>query len=79
MRSPRLIDGEKVRRLRYLAGPPKLTQAEVAARVRISKAYLSDIETGRRTGERHPLLAEWLAEALGVDVEEILLPVAAGQ
>lgn len=74
----RAIDGQKVRRLRYRTRP-KLTQRQLAARAGISAPYVSDLERGRRTGERHPLLAEWLADALGVDVEEILRPAAAGQ
>src|SRR2546423_10521276 len=53
--------GERVRRLRNERG---LTQTELAA-ARVSKEYISQIETGK-TRPTHRML-EWLAERLGVD------------
>jgi tetratricopeptide (TPR) repeat protein len=53
--------GERVRRLRNACG---LTQTELAA-ARVSKEYISQIETGKTRPTTQTL--EWLAERLGVD------------
>lgn len=47
-----------------------LTQEQLAGRAGIRKAYLSQIETGRRTGSVKVLAA--LAEALDVEIEDLL-------
>src|SRR5438105_15783801 len=53
--------GDRVRRLRNARG---LTQSELAA-ARVSKEYISQIETGKTRPTSQTL--EWLAERLGVD------------
>src|SRR5436190_182900 len=53
--------GERVRRLRNARG---LTQSELAD-TRVSKEYISQIETGKTRPTPHTV--EWLAERLGVD------------
>src|ERR671922_223631 len=53
--------GERVRRLRNERG---LTQTELAA-ARVSKEYISQIETGKTRPTQQTL--DWLAERLGVD------------
>src|SRR5919204_4043396 len=53
--------GERVRRLRNERG---LTQTELAA-ARVSKEYISQIETGKTRPTQQTL--SWLAERLGVD------------
>jgi tetratricopeptide (TPR) repeat protein len=53
--------GERVRRLRNARG---LTQSELAD-TRVSKEYISQIETGKTRPTSHTV--EWLAERLGVD------------
>src|SRR5689334_7303118 len=53
--------GERVRRLRTARG---LTQSELAD-TRVSKEYISQIETGKTRPT--PRTLEWLAERLGVD------------
>src|SRR5919199_1702869 len=53
--------GDRVRRLRNARG---LTQSELAE-ARVSKEYISQIETGKTRPTRQTL--EWLAERLGVD------------
>src|ERR671924_2064983 len=53
--------GERVRRLRNERG---LTQTELAA-ARVSKEYISQIETGKTRPTQQTL--GWLAERLGVD------------
>jgi tetratricopeptide (TPR) repeat protein len=54
--------GQRVRRLRNERG---LTQTELAA-ARVSKEYISQIETGKTRPTQQTL--EWLAEQLGVDL-----------
>src|ERR671931_2572611 len=54
--------GERVRRLRNAHG---LTQTELAE-ARVSKEYISQIETGKTRPTSQTL--EWLAERLGVDI-----------
>ena len=64
----RLIEGENpIRVWREHRG---LTQEDVAARAGIAKAYLSQIEGGRRTGSTKVHAA--LAEALDVAIEDLL-------
>src|SRR5919197_1987386 len=58
--------GERVRRLRNERG---LTQTELAA-ARVSKEYISQIETGKTRPTQQTL--EWLAERLGVDPHYLL-------
>src|SRR5437867_13427642 len=53
--------GERVRRLRNARG---LTQSELAD-ARVSKEYISQIETGKTRPTQHTVA--WLAERLGVD------------
>jgi transcriptional regulator with XRE-family HTH domain len=53
--------GERVRRLRNARG---LTQTELAG-ARVSKEYISQIETGKTRPTEHTVA--WLAEQLGVD------------
>jgi transcriptional regulator with XRE-family HTH domain/Flp pilus assembly protein TadD len=53
--------GERVRRLRNARG---LTQTELAG-ARVSKEYISQIETGKTRPTEHTV--SWLAEQLGVD------------
>src|SRR2546430_12958716 len=53
--------GDRVRRLRNARG---LTQSELAD-ARVSKEYISQIETGKTRPTQHTL--SWLAERLGVD------------
>jgi DNA-binding XRE family transcriptional regulator len=47
-----------------------LTLDELAANVGMSKSFLSEVETGKRTGR--PELWSKLARALGTSIEEIL-------
>src|SRR5438874_13679853 len=53
--------GERVRRLRNARG---LTQSELAD-MRVSKEYISQIETGKTRPTQHTVV--WLADRLGVD------------
>ncbi|MFQ6018895.1 MAG: helix-turn-helix transcriptional regulator [Kiloniellaceae bacterium] len=46
-----------------------LTQAELASRVGLSKIYISQIETGRRTGATKTLTR--IARALGVGLDDL--------
>jgi len=55
--------GERVRRLRNARG---LTQSELAD-MRVSKEYISQIETGKTRPTPHTVA--WLAERLGVDLQ----------
>ncbi len=48
----------------------RLTQRRLAERVGINTAYLSQIETGKRTGSAKVLRA--IANALGVDLDDIV-------
>lgn len=47
----------------------ELTQQQLANRVEISKPYLSQLETGKRTGTTEVLAA--IAKALDVSLEQI--------
>jgi transcriptional regulator with XRE-family HTH domain len=62
---PNLAVGHRVRELRLRLG---MTQADLAGD-RYSAAYVSTIETGRRSASRHVL--EYLAPRLGVDVADL--------
>lgn len=48
-----------------------LTQQQMADRVKISKPYLSQIETGKRTGTTELLSS--IAKALGVSLDEVVV------
>ena len=64
----RLLAGEKAGRVyREHRG---MTQKQLASSVGINALYLSQIERGRRTGSARTLSA--LAEALGVDVDDLI-------
>lgn len=65
----RLIVGRNIRRLRTAAG---LTQESLAAKTGLSSVYISGIERGGRNPSA-VVMAE-LAQALGVDVRELLNP-----
>jgi tetratricopeptide (TPR) repeat protein len=58
--------GERVRALRTTRG---IGQTELAAAIGVSKSYLSHIEAGRRP--MSPALQHQVAEALGVEVEQL--------
>src|SRR5918911_5702643 len=58
--------GDRVRRLRNARG---LTQTELAE-ARVSKEYISQIETGKTRPTSQTL--EWLAERLGVDTHYLV-------
>jgi transcriptional regulator with XRE-family HTH domain len=58
--------GQRVRALRIARG---VAQSDLAARIGVSKSYLSHIEAGRRAVS--PAMVQDLAEALGVDVEQL--------
>jgi transcriptional regulator with XRE-family HTH domain len=60
--------GERVRRLRKRA---KLTQQELAGKAGISLSNLAQIEQGQKVDPRVSTITA-LAEALGVDVNELL-------
>ncbi|MBF0268923.1 MAG: helix-turn-helix transcriptional regulator [Alphaproteobacteria bacterium] len=62
-----LLDGASP--LKVLRQYRKMTQAELASAAGIAKLYLSQIETGRRTGSVETLRA--LARALKVDLDMI--------
>lgn len=47
-----------------------LTQQQLAGKVKISKPYLSQIETGKRTGTTEILSA--IAKALGISLDEVV-------
>lgn len=64
----RLIEGENP--IRVWRDHRGLTQEELSERAGIRKAYLSQIENGKRTGSAKVLVA--LAEALGVAIEDLL-------
>ena len=63
------IYSSNIRRFRLLKG---LKQDVLAERVDLSEKYISDLETGRRTGSFETLVA--LANALEVEPYELLLP-----
>jgi DNA-binding XRE family transcriptional regulator len=63
-----ILDGENpIKVWREFRG---LTQAQLAGAARISKPYLSQIETGKRKGSTDVLSA--LAKALHVTLEEVI-------
>lgn len=65
----RILDGENpVKVWREFRG---LVQKELAAKAGISKAYLSQIEIGKRTGRANVLKA--IADALGVTIDELIV------
>jgi DNA-binding XRE family transcriptional regulator len=69
-----ILDGENpIRVWRHHRG---LTQQELADKAGISKPYLSEIETGKRTGAAEVLAA--IADALGVTVDDVM-PVDMGK
>ncbi len=64
----RLVDGEHpIRVWRHHRG---MTQATLAARIGIKPAYLSQIETGKRTGSLD--LHRRVAKALGVHIDDLV-------
>jgi DNA-binding XRE family transcriptional regulator len=64
-----ILDGKNpIRIWRNFRG---LTQQELADQAGISKPYLSQIETGKRTGTAEVLAA--IASALGVTIEDVML------
>ncbi len=64
----RLLTGEKA--VRVYRDHRGLTQKQLARAAGINALYLSQIERGRRTGSARTLSA--LAEALGVDVDDLI-------
>jgi DNA-binding XRE family transcriptional regulator len=63
-----ILDGENpIKVWREYRG---LTQQQLAGKVKISKPYLSQIETGKRTGTTEILSA--IAKALDVSLEEVV-------
>ncbi len=63
-----ILDGENP--IRVWRNFRTLTQQELADRAGISKPYLSQIETGKRTGTADVLAA--IANALGVTLDEMM-------
>lgn len=64
-----ILDGENpIKVWREYRG---LTQQQLAGKVKISKPYLSQIETGKRTGTTEILSA--IAKALDVSLEEVVM------
>jgi DNA-binding XRE family transcriptional regulator len=63
-----ILDGENP--IRVWRNYRTLTQQELADRAGISKPYLSQIETGKRTGTAEVLAA--IANALGVTLDEMM-------
>lgn len=61
----RLADGENP--LRVFREWRALTQVDLAARSKLSQGYISDIESGRRTGT--PAVLRQIADALGVPLD----------
>ena len=64
----RLLAGEKA--VRVYRDHRGMTQKQLAHSAGINALYLSQIERGRRTGSARTLSA--LAEALGVDVDDLI-------
>ncbi len=64
----RLLGGENP--IRVFRGHRGMTQRQLAKVVGIDPAYLSQIETGKRTGSTRVLRA--IATALGVDLDDIV-------
>lgn len=69
-----ILDGENP--IRVWRNYRTLTQQELADRAGISKPYLSQIETGKRTGTVEVLAA--IANALGVTLDE-MMPTEIGE
>ncbi|OGO17255.1 MAG: XRE family transcriptional regulator [Chloroflexi bacterium RBG_16_48_8] len=63
-----ILDGENP--IRIWRNFRALTQQELADKAGISKPYLSQIETGKRTGTAEVLAA--IADALGVTVDDVM-------
>jgi DNA-binding XRE family transcriptional regulator len=63
-----ILDGENP--IRVWRHYRELTQQELADRTGISKPYLSQIETGKRTGTAEVLAA--IANALGVMIDDLI-------
>ena len=62
----RQLVGDNVRRLRLSAD---ITQAELAARLDVDRAYISGLELGQRNPT---IVTLWnVAEALGVELEKL--------
>ncbi len=64
----RLLGGENP--IKVFRGHRGMTQRQLAKEVGIDPAYLSQIETGKRTGSTRVLRA--IATALGVDLDDIV-------
>jgi transcriptional regulator with XRE-family HTH domain len=62
--------GQRLKRLREAAG---LSQQDLAVRAGLSVSVVSQIEQGRKTDPRMTTVL-FLAEALGVDVQELAGP-----
>ncbi len=58
-------------RLRTLRRERRMTQEELAKKTRVTKFYVSQLETGLRDNPSLPVLRR-LAKALGVSVGELL-------
>ncbi len=58
-------------RLRTLRRERRMTQVELAKKVKVTKFYVSQLETGLRDNPSLPVLRR-LAKALGVSVGELL-------
>lgn len=71
----RLIDG-KESRVRIWRGYRRMTAEKLAAAAGISRAYLTQIETGARIGPTN--IMRRLAAALGCDLESLLPAAPAG-
>ncbi|KAF1048099.1 helix-turn-helix domain-containing protein [Xylophilus sp.] len=69
---PRVLLGRRIKELRTLLG---ITQEELAERSSMFRTYLSRIESGRANPTLTALHV--LAAALGVSVQELLLPPGA--
>ena len=67
----RLLAGEN--RIRVWREHRGLSARELARRAGISAAYVSELESGRKNGRVEPL--QRLAVALGVDLDDLVLPV----
>lgn len=63
---PVSLSGNAIQRFRYVKG---LSLSDLAEKTGLTKSYLSKIERGSRRGSPHS--AKVIADALGVDVEDI--------
>lgn len=66
--------GQRIRQLRESRG---MTQSQLQARSRVSRSYLSRIESGQMTPSLGTL--EKIAEALGVGLNRFFVPESTGQ